>query len=253
MPFKTSIIGHSQAIKKLIDNLQIQSWIICGKKGIGKATLVRNYKFQEERDLYVIAGDIIGVEQIREMKDFLHLSPIHSEYKVAIIDSLEAINDNAKNAILKILEEPPKDARIFIISHKPYSIHTTIKCRCFQLNLSPLTYNETRHIVYSKYQLNNEIFDIIFNLFPGSPGMIIDAINSYLGNFDEIINNNGVDMELVSYIIQISILKNIKTNPANAKVFIDQWRRIDALVTYAKKFHLDKKHILSNIFAKLTC
>ncbi len=250
MPFKTSIIGHSQAIKKLMNNLQIQSWIICGKKGIGKATLARNYKFQEESDLYVIAGDIIGVEQIREMKDFLYLSPIHSEYKVVIVDSLEVMNDNAKNTILKILEEPPKSARIFIISHKPYSIQATIKCRCFQLNLSPLTYDETRHIVYSKYQLDNEVFNIIFNLFPGSPGMIIDAIN---GDFGEIINNNGIDMELMSHIIQVSILKNIKANTVNAKIFLDQWRRINELFISAKKFHLDKKHVLSNIFAKLTC
>ncbi|OEY87186.1 DNA polymerase III subunit delta' [Wolbachia pipientis] len=244
------IIGHDKAIKKLIDNMQVQSWIICGKKGIGKATLTKNYQFQEEFDLYVASGNTIGIEQIREMKDFLYLSPIHSEYKVAIVDSLEEMNNNSKNAILKILEEPPKNAKIFIISHRPYDIQATIKCRCFQLNLSPLTYEETKYIVYSKYQINDQVFNTMFNLFSGAPGMIMNAINSNLdkmGNFNEIINNNDVDLGLISRIIQVSILRDIKANPESTEILIDQWSKINKLFTYAKQFHLDKKHVLANI------
>jgi DNA polymerase-3 subunit delta' len=37
------VIGHDQAKKKLMDNLSVQSWLVCGKKGIGKATLVKSF------------------------------------------------------------------------------------------------------------------------------------------------------------------------------------------------------------------
>ncbi|MFP3026017.1 MAG: DNA polymerase III subunit delta', partial [Wolbachia sp.] len=37
------VIGHNQAKKKLMNNLSVQSWLICGKKGIGKATLAKSF------------------------------------------------------------------------------------------------------------------------------------------------------------------------------------------------------------------
>ncbi|MGL9732860.1 MAG: AAA family ATPase [Wolbachia sp.] len=265
------LIGHDQAKKKLIDNLFVQSWLVCGKKGIGKATLVKSFSnwfliknYNEiALDLYIVEGDTIGVEKMREMKNFLHLSPIQSEYKIAIIDSLDAMTNNAKNAILKILEEPPKNSKIFIISHKPYNIQTTIKCRCFQLNLLPLTYDETKQIVSSQCKFDDQIFDEIIALFPGTPGMIINTISSDIYesykffymlfrdlNNPEVINkviNSKIDLELVSYIIQAFVLDKIKKEINSVEILLSKWKKIDELFAAAKQFHLDKKHVLANV------
>ncbi|MCA4774362.1 DNA polymerase III subunit delta' [Wolbachia endosymbiont of Mansonella perstans] len=264
------IIGHDQAKKKLMDNLSVQSWLVCGKKSIGKATLVKSFsnwfliKDYDEvaLDLHIVESDTIGVEKVREMKNFLHLSPIQSEYKIAVIDSLEAMTNNAKNAILKILEEPPKNSKIFIISHKPYNIQTTIKCRCFQLNLLPLTYNETKQIVSAQCKLDDQVFDEIVTLFPGTPGMIINAISSdtyesykcfytFLRNLNnpEVINkviNSEIELELASYIIQAFILDKIKREVNCVEILLSKWKKIDELFIAAKQFHLDKKHVLAN-------
>ncbi|MGL9689299.1 MAG: DNA polymerase III subunit delta' [Wolbachia sp.] len=264
------VIGHDQAKKKLMDNLSVQSWLVCGKKGIGKATLVKSFsnwfliKNYDEvaLDLHIVEGDTIGVEKVREMKNFLHLSPIQSEYKIAVIDSLEAMTNNAKNAILKILEEPPKNSKIFIISHKSYNIQTTIKCRCFQLNLLPLTYDETKQIVSPQCKFDDQTFDEIITLFPGTPGMIINAISSdtyesykcfytFLRNLNnsEAINkviNSEIELELASYIIQAFVLDKIKGKVNSIEILLSKWKKIDELFVAAKQLYLDKKHVLAN-------
>ncbi|GFQ93370.1 uncharacterized protein TNCT_295111 [Trichonephila clavata] len=238
------VIGHNQAKKKLMNNLSVQSWLVCGKKGIGKATLaksfsnwllIKNYN-EVALDLHIVEGDTIGIEKVREMKNFLHLSPIQSEHKIAIIDSLEAMTNNAKNAILKILEEPPKNSKIFIISHKPYDIQTTILCRCFQLNLLPLTYDETKQVVSSQCKSDDQTFDEMITLFPGMPGMIINAISSdayeaykcfykFLHDLKNpnMINkviNSEIELELASYIIQAFILGSIKKEVNDVEILL---------------------------------
>nr|WP_246214418.1 DNA polymerase III subunit delta' [Wolbachia endosymbiont of Dirofilaria (Dirofilaria) immitis] len=196
------------------------------------------------------------------MKDFLHLSPIQSEYKVAIIDSLEAMTSSARNAILKILEEPPKNSKIFIISHKPYNIQTTIKCRCLQLNLLPLTYNETREIVSSQCKFDDQTFNEVITLFPGAPGIIISIISSdtykiyrcfykFLYDLDnpEVIHkviNSKIELELASYMIQTFILESIKRGISNVEVLLSQWKKVDELFIAARQLHLDRKHVLAN-------
>ncbi|NSM56199.1 hypothetical protein HET73_00630 [Wolbachia endosymbiont of Atemnus politus] len=130
------------------------------------------------------------------------------------------MTNNARNAILKILEEPPKNSKIFIISHKPYNIQTTIKCRCFQLSLLPLTYDETKQIVSSQCEFDDQTFDEIITLFPGMPGMIINIISSdtyesyrcfykFLHNFKDldVINkviNSEIELERTSIIYNSS-------------------------------------------------
>nr|WP_253308875.1 DNA polymerase III subunit delta' [Rickettsia endosymbiont of Ceutorhynchus assimilis] len=270
------VIGHNQAKKKIMNNLSVQSWLICGKKGIGKATfaksfsnwlLVKNYD-EVALDLHIVEGDTIGVEKVREMKNFFHLSPIQSEYKIAIIDSLESMTNNAKNAILKILEEPPQNSKILIISHKPYDIQTTIRCRCFQLNLLPLTYDETKQVVSSQCKFDDKIFSEIITLFPGTPGVIINAINSgayeshkhfytffrNLNNSDIVnkIINSEIELELASHIIQNSILEKIKREVNDVKILLSQWKEIDELFVAAKQFRLDKKHVLVNVVNIMT-
>ncbi|QKX01495.1 DNA polymerase III subunit delta' [Wolbachia endosymbiont of Cruorifilaria tuberocauda] len=264
------IIGHDQAKKKLMNNLAIQSWLICGRKGIGKATLAKYFSNwflirshnEMALDLYVVDDDPIGVEVVREMKNFLYLSPIQSECKVVIIDSLEAMTSNARNAVLKILEEPPKNSKIFIISHKPYNIQDTIKCRCFQINLLPLTYSETKQIVSSQCEFDDQIFDEVVTLFPGAPGMVINAINSstyesyrcfyeFLSNLNNSeaikkIINSEIDLELASYIIQTFILESIKGGVSNVEVLLNQWKKVNELFASAKQFHLDRRHVLAN-------
>ena len=80
----------------------------------------------------------ITVDQIRDLGHFLRLTPAEGGWRVVIIDTADELNRNAANALLKILEEPPSNVLIFLISNLPGRLLPTIRSRCRRLALSPL-------------------------------------------------------------------------------------------------------------------
>ena len=81
----------------------------------------------------------ITVDEVRRLKAFFTLSAADGGRRVAIIDSLDDMNPSAANALLKLLEEPPAKVTLLLISHQPARLLPTIRSRCRELRLSPLT------------------------------------------------------------------------------------------------------------------
>ena len=82
---------------------------------------------------------VISVDEVRRMKSFFTLSAADGGRRVAIIDAADELNPAAANALLKVLEEPPKDAVFLIVAHQPARLLPTIRSRCRALRLSPLS------------------------------------------------------------------------------------------------------------------
>ena len=80
----------------------------------------------------------IRVDEVRRMKSFFTLSAADGGRRVAIIDSADDMNPPAANALLKLLEEPPANVTLFLISHQPHRLLPTIRSRCRELRLAPL-------------------------------------------------------------------------------------------------------------------
>ena len=78
----------------------------------------------------------ITVEQIRELADFLGLSAHQGGMRVVVIFPAESMNSNAANALLKSLEEPPRNMLFILVSHKPQQLLPTILSRCVPFTLS---------------------------------------------------------------------------------------------------------------------
>lgn len=78
----------------------------------------------------------ISVEQIRELADFLSLSAHQGGKRIIIIHPAEAMNHNAANALLKSLEEPPRDMLFILVTHKAQQLLPTILSRCVAFNLT---------------------------------------------------------------------------------------------------------------------
>ncbi len=81
----------------------------------------------------------IVVDDIRAAGEFLSLTPSLGGWRVVIVDSADEMNRNAANAILKILEEPPKNALMILLSHSPGRLLPTIRSRCRRLMMGPLS------------------------------------------------------------------------------------------------------------------
>ena len=81
----------------------------------------------------------IVVPHVRRVNEQVRMTPVEGGWRVAIVDEAEAMNPNAANALLKVLEEPPAKALILLISHAPGRLLPTIRSRCRLLALPALS------------------------------------------------------------------------------------------------------------------
>ncbi len=72
----------------------------------------------------------VTIDQIRALGDFLALRPHTATRKVVVISPAEAMNLNAANALLKLLEEPPLGSILLLVSSHPARLPATIRSRC---------------------------------------------------------------------------------------------------------------------------
>lgn len=82
--------------------------------------------------------DQIVVDDIRRLGGFFQMSAADGGRRVVIIDAADDMNTSAANALLKMLEEPPANATLLLISHQPSRLLPTIRSRCRSLRLLPL-------------------------------------------------------------------------------------------------------------------
>jgi DNA polymerase III subunit delta' len=80
----------------------------------------------------------IVVEDVRAVGEFLHLKAAAGGWRVVVVDSADEMNRNAANALLKVLEEPPRQALLLLVAHAPGRLLPTIRSRCRRLSLGPL-------------------------------------------------------------------------------------------------------------------
>lgn len=82
---------------------------------------------------------VITVDEVRGLGSFFGLSAAEGGRRVVIVDAADEMNVSAANALLKLLEEPPDRATLLLISHRPARLLPTIRSRCRELRLSPLS------------------------------------------------------------------------------------------------------------------
>lgn len=109
--------------------------------------------------------DII-VDQIRDLNKFFSLRPALAGWRVGVVDSLDEMNLNGMNAILKTLEEPPENAILFLVSHGTKPVLATIRSRCQVLRLNRLSDDETRQVL----ETIDDAGQLAFDLANGRPG-----------------------------------------------------------------------------------
>lgn len=98
----------------------------------------------------------ITVDEVRKAIQFSHMTPIESHYRVLVIDSVDDMNNNAANAVLKLLEEPPANMVLLLVSHVPGKILPTIRSRCRSLRFQKLSYQEFATIISHHHGLIQE-------------------------------------------------------------------------------------------------
>ena len=81
---------------------------------------------------------VITVDETRETISFFGSTAAVEGWRVCVVDTVDELNPNAANALLKVLEEPPQQSLFLLVSHAPARVLPTILSRCRKLLLRPL-------------------------------------------------------------------------------------------------------------------
>jgi DNA polymerase-3 subunit delta' len=145
----------------------------------------------------------IGVEEVRLFREDMFLSPTESAYKVYVIEEAEKLTPNAQNALLTVLEEPPRNVFILLLAESGDKILTTIKSRTQSIAMEKFEAERLREYLVAKndrarlYSRTDEnALDGIIMSSDGRIGMALTLLS------DKEAKENAEDRLLVERIIK---------------------------------------------------
>ncbi|HEC13293.1 MAG TPA: DNA polymerase III subunit delta' [Acidiferrobacteraceae bacterium] len=187
---------------------EFTSWLLClnpttGKQACGQCSSCRHWEAGSHPDLHVLQSEadtqkfetdplsrhalryqderagqrkhlstIIAVDQVRRLISNMQTRAHSAPNKVVVLLPAEAMNQNAANSLLKLLEEPPEDSYLLLLSHQPSSLPATIRSRCSvtEFRIPPrdraLAWLEAQWVGKSNGKNNNEL---VLGLAAGAP------------------------------------------------------------------------------------
>jgi len=145
-----AIVGNSDMICALQSTLQRKdkphAFLLHGPTGCGKTTLGRiianelGCKGTDFRE--VDSADFRGIDTIREMRKQSCYKPLEGPCRVWLLDECHKLSNDAQNALLKALEDSPTHVYYILATTDPQKLLATIKGRCSQFQVNPLSDSE---------------------------------------------------------------------------------------------------------------
>jgi len=201
----------------------------------------------------------ISVESVKSLNQFLGLTAAENSYRVVIINSIDELNRNSGNAILKMLEEPPKNTIFFLISHQKSGVLPTIRSRCNELLFSPLSDDEMNEALsYYAPEMSNLNRGRIMAVAQGSLGQALSiADGSDLLNDLDMVQadlKKGNDKTLMPFVKKVVAAEALDTvvsillgQVKDQDLYVD----ILELVRQTQSLKLDKESVLLIILKKV--
>ena len=166
----------------------------------------------------------ISIEDVRKLQSYCSLSIADGGKRIIIIDTADDLNKSSSNALLKLLEEPPKNTIFLLISHQPNHLLPTIKSRCQKLSFSNLDQTDLGAVLTAigcKIEPSDEVPLSI--LSKGSAGAACRLINSNCINLYRDILNIASSLPNLNTnkILQLSQNYFAKAKPSEFEIFIE--------------------------------
>ena len=109
--------------------------------------------------LVVAPRRVLRVEQMRQIEKEANFRPFEGKARVFLIDEADKLNDASANALLKVLEEPPRTSHLILITARPAMLLPTILSRCQMIRFSPLTPAEIESYLIKNNLVDPKIID----------------------------------------------------------------------------------------------
>jgi DNA polymerase-3 subunit delta' len=197
------MIGHAWAVNLLAEHIaheqERHAYLITGPQAVGKRTLALRFaqalnctqpiaagqpclkcstckriEAMMYPDLSVLQaeheGEVLKIDQVRELQHTLALSPFEGRYRVALILRFEEAHTSAANAMLKTLEEPPAQVIVMLTANSSESLLPTIVSRCEVIRLRPLSLSETSYGLQTIKGVPADTAEQLAHISGGRPG-----------------------------------------------------------------------------------
>ena len=205
-----------------------QAYLFCGSAGTGKTTSARIFANEvnggKGKPIEIDGASNNGVDNIRQIIDDCRMKSLDSKYKVYIIDEVHMLSIGAFNALLKVLEEPPKGVIFILCTTDPHKIPATILSRVQRFQFKRIPQNEVvnrlEYILVQEGILTYNVVAIeyIAKLADGGMRDAIMKLDTVLGYTHEITMEAVLDCLGITnydYLFKIvsSIIKQDATTP----------------------------------------
>lgn len=148
----TDLLAHAIESGKIS-----HAYLLTGPRGVGKTSVARiiahavnGLEYSEDPHLDIIEIDAASnrrIDDIRDLRDKVHISPVSAKYKVYIIDEVHMLTGESFNALLKTLEEPPEHAIFILATTEVHKVPATIISRTQRFHFRLATVSDiTSHL-----------------------------------------------------------------------------------------------------------
>lgn len=203
------IVGHEQIIEHLKNAIVMDkvshAYILNGPKESGKMMLAEAFAAalqcekggpepcmecrschqavdHNQPDIIYVSHDkpnIIGVDDVRrQINGDIAIKPYSSKYKIYIVDEAEKMNQQAQNALLKTIEEPPAYGILLLLTTNADAFLQTIRSRCIILDIKAVRNDVIRKYLMEHYQVPDYQADVCTAFAQGNVGKAIQLAAS---------------------------------------------------------------------------
>lgn len=267
------ILGHEQIkehLQKAIESHKVShAYILTGEAGMGRKSLANAFALTllcekgksepcmechackqvlsgNHPDLIYVTHEkpaSIGVDDIREqINDTVMVRPYSSYYKVYIVDEAEKMTQQAQNALLKTIEEPPSYAIILLLTTNQEAFLPTILSRCVQLKLKPLKDFVVKSYLVGSMKVPEAEADVYAAFARGNLGKAITIASSddFKEMHKEILNllKHVRNMDISELLEYIQKLKETHLDIYDCLDFMQMWYRDVLLYKVTKDINL---------------
>ncbi len=120
-------------------------------------------------------GAFIKINQVRALSRQLRFAPLEGNWRVVIINDAQAMNLEASNAILKVLEEPPKNTFIILTANQTTDLLPTIVSRCQQVAFRPIPHEKVAEVLVELQGLDRQTATTLAVSTKGSLGKALSV------------------------------------------------------------------------------